>query len=122
MTTEGAKVRRAFDGPQLDHDELVGFIEARMREDHVDQTGVNTQALSWMKIILKKMPKKDGQQKAMDIIRSLKAGLPLIEAHVSGQGSGEMNLDPQEPETELESDQIPDNVVGFGEDQVSVAE
>ncbi|TNE62197.1 MAG: hypothetical protein EP341_00350 [Sphingomonadales bacterium] len=103
---EGADVRRAMDGPDLEHDKLIDFIEARIREEHargsdasessaktsdfVEATGVNSQALSWMKSIVKKLPKKDGQQKAMDIISSLEAGLPLIKSHVAGQGTAEM--------------------------------
>lgn len=112
--SEGAKVREAYDGPNVDHDDLIDFLEARMREEHerssdasesaaktaefIEETGLNTQATSWMKSILKKLPKKDGQSKAMDIIRSLEIGLPMIKAHVAGQGSGEMDLgDPVAP-------------------------
>ena len=109
MGQEGAEVRKAFDGPTVDHDALIAQLEARIREEHarssdasesaskvaefIEDTGVNSQALSWMKSILKKLPKKDGQHKAMDIIRSIKVMLPMIEDHIGGQGTGEMDLD-----------------------------
>ena len=72
--SEGQAVREAFDGPQTEHDELIDQMEARMREEHargsdasesaakvsafIDKTGLNTQAFSWGKTILKKLPKK----------------------------------------------------------------
>lgn len=109
MGKEGAEVRQAFDGPDVEHDALIAQLEARIREEHsrssdasesaakvamfIDETGVNSQALSWMKTIVKKLPKKDGQHKAMDIIRSIKVMLPMIEDHVGGQGTGEMYLE-----------------------------
>jgi hypothetical protein len=113
--SEGQQVREAFDGPKVEHDELIDQIQARTAEEHerasdssesaaqtnkfLEKTGLNSQAFSWLKSILKKLPKKDGQAKAMDVIRSLNAGLPMIEAHVTGQGTGEMNLDgPEETE------------------------
>lgn len=120
--SEGAEVRQAFDGPKLDHDELIGHIGARIKEEHerssdgsesaakvaafIEKTGINSQAYSWLKTILKKLPKKDGQSKAMDIIRSLKAGLPLIENEVAGQSTVEMNLEPaadEKPKAEKET-------------------
>lgn len=104
--SEGAEVRHAFDGVKLDHDEFIGHIGARIQEEHerssdgsesaakvsafIEKTGINSQAYSWMKTILKKLPKKDGQIKAMDVIRSIKAALPMIEAHVEGQTTAEM--------------------------------
>ena len=110
--SEGQEVREAMDGPSLDHDALIDNMEARIAEEHarssdssesaakvtefLEDTGMNSQAFSWLKSILKKLPKKDGQHKAMDIIRSLKAGLPMIENHVAGQGTGEMQLEPDE--------------------------
>lgn len=111
--SEGQAVREAFDGPQTEHDELIDQMEARMREEHargsdasesaakvsafIDKTGLNTQAFSWGKTILKKLPKKDGQSKAMDVIRSLKVILPMLESHIGGQGSVEMNLGEPKP-------------------------
>lgn len=115
----GREVREAYDGPTVDHDALISNIEARIREEHarqsdgsesaaktaafLEETGLNSQAFSWLKSIQKKLPKKDGQAKAMDIIRSLEIGLPMVKAHVSGQGTGEMDFgddedDPQEIE------------------------
>jgi hypothetical protein len=106
--SEGAEVRKAFDGPTVEHDELIGQIEAMARDEHarssdasesgarlkpfIEKTGLNTQVFSWMKTIVKKLPKKDGQSKAMDVIRSIEVALPMIKAHVSGQGTAEMDL------------------------------
>lgn len=114
--SEGAKVREAIDGPQVEHDALISEILARAAEQHarssdasesaakvskfLEDTALNSQAYNWVSSILKKMPKKDGQAKAMDIIRSLKAVLPMIEAHVAGQGTGEMDLGEPEPAEE----------------------
>lgn len=104
--SEGEQVRRAYDGPTLDHDKLIGHIGARIKEEHerssdgsesaakvsafIEETGMNSQAYSWMKTIIKKLPKKDGQVKAMDVIRSIEAALPMIKAHVAGQSTAEM--------------------------------
>jgi hypothetical protein len=104
--SEGAEVRHAFDGPKLDHDKLIGHIGARIKEEHerssdgsesaakvsafLEETGLNSQAYSWMKTIVKKLPKKDGMVKAMDVIRSIEAALPMVKAHVSGQNTAEM--------------------------------
>lgn len=113
--SEGEQVRRALDGPTLDHDELIGHIGARIKEEHerssdgsesaakvsafIEKTGINSQAYSWMKTIIKKLPKKDGQAKAMDVIRSIKAALPMVEAHISGQSTVEMFPD-EKPKVE----------------------
>jgi hypothetical protein len=104
--SEGAEVRHAFDGPQIEHDKLIGHIGARIKEEHarssdgsesaakvsafLEETGLNSQAYSWMKSIIKKLPKKDGMVKAMDVIRSIEAALPMVKAHVSGQSTAEM--------------------------------
>lgn len=117
---EGAEVRKAFDGPKVEHDDLIDQIQARAAEQHarssdasesaakvsafIEKTGLNTQAFSWLSSILKKLPKKDGQGKAMDIIRSLEVGLPMVKAHVGGQGTGEMDLDGPTPEEEIRQD------------------
>lgn len=123
--SEGQQVREAFDGPQVEHDKLMDQIQARTAEEHarssdssesaaktatfLDETGLNSQAFSWAKSIMKKLPKKDGQAKAMDVIRSLKVCLPMVEAHVTGQGTGEMNLDgPPEAEEAPETVDEPD--------------
>ncbi len=124
--SEGKEVREAFDGPQIDHDELIAELEARIREEHarssdasesaakiaqfIEDTGVNSQALGWAKTILKKLPKKDGQHKAMDIIRSLEAMLPMLKDHVGGQGTAEMDLDPDD-EADAETTGYDDDTV-----------
>lgn len=104
--SEGQAVNVAMNGPNLDHDELIGFATDRNTEDrkrassagesrakikeYLDATGMNGKALSWLRQILKMSDKDDGQAKAMDIIMSLKKGLPMIQAHVAGQGTAEM--------------------------------
>lgn len=114
--SEGRAVRDAFDGPQVEHDKLIDQIEARAREQHarssdasesaarvalfIEQTGLNSQAFSWLSSIVKKLPKKDGQAKAMDVIRSLEVGLPMVKAHVGGQGTVDMDLDGPDEEPE----------------------
>ncbi len=106
MTKEGTEVRRAHDGPDIDHDEMIDFSTARNREDRerassagesrqkiggfLEKTGMNSQAFSWCRSILKKLDKNEGQAKAMDIISSLRKALPMVEAHVRGQGTAEM--------------------------------
>lgn len=111
--SEGQQVCEAFDGPDIEPDQLIDQIEARAREQHarssdasesaakvsayLDKTGMNSQAYSWLSSILKKLPKKDGQHKAMDVIRTLEEGLPIIKNHVAGQGSAEMELGEPEP-------------------------
>lgn len=107
--SEGKEVRVAMNGPDLEHDALIDFSVARNDEDRrrsssagesrakikefLDDTGMNGKALSWLRSILKVNEKDDGQSKAMDIILSLKKGLPMIEAHVGGQGTVEMDFD-----------------------------
>lgn len=122
--SEGAAVRRAMDGPELDHDELIGNIEARLAEEYerssdasesgakikqfIEKTELNSKAYTWLKAILKVLEKKDGQAKAMDIIRSIEAGLPMVKNHVAGQGSMEMDLgDPDPVEIADDDDGIP---------------
>lgn len=104
---------------KVGHDQLIDQIQARMAEEHargsdasesaakvkefLEQTNLNSQAFSWAKTILKKLPKKDGEIKAMDIIRSLEALLPMIKDHVTGQAPS-LNL----PEPEPEEDDAPE--------------
>lgn len=99
----------AFNGPTIEHDELIGFSAARNEEDRkrassagesrakikefLEDTGMNGKALSWCRQILKTADKDDGQAKAMDIIMSMKRALPMIEAHVAGQGNFAFDLD-----------------------------
>lgn len=111
--SEGKSVNVTFNGPSIEHDELIGFSAARNDEDRkrassagesrakikefLDDTGMNGKALSWLRQILKTADKDDGQAKAMDVIMSLKKGLPMVEAHVAGQGTGSLDLDGEEP-------------------------
>ncbi|WP_010137566.1 hypothetical protein [Oceanicola sp. S124] len=122
--------------PEFGHDQLLGQIQARSDEEYerqsdagesaakltefLDETGMNGQAFGWLKSIVKKLPKKNGQAKAMDIIRSLKKGLPMVEAHVQGQGSGEMDLgDPADYESE---DETADAALDEGDDVVPMGD
>jgi hypothetical protein len=116
--SEGQQVRKAYDGPKVEHDALISQLEARIREEHerssdasessaklkvfLEETELNSQAVGWAKAILKKLPKKDGQTKAMDIIRSLEEIIPMVKNHVGGQGTGELDLDGPQKETEAE--------------------
>ena len=117
--TEGKTVAAAYHGPSIEHDELIDFIGARNREDKqrsssagesrqkigefLEETSMNGKALGYCRQILKVNDKDDGQHKAMDIIMSLKAALPMIEAHVAGQGTTAMDFD-AEPESQPEDD------------------
>ena len=99
--SEGAAVRAAMDGPSIKHDALIDQIEARNREDkhrassagesraaikgYLEETDLHPKAFSMFRTILKLLDRDNGQHKAQDLIRSLKAGIPLVEAHVSGQ-------------------------------------
>lgn len=119
MGQEGAQVRQAFDGPTVEHDALIGQFEARIREERarssdssesaakvkpfLEETGLNSQAYSWGKTIVKKLDMKDGQHKAMDVIRSMETILPLLKDHVGGQGTGEMDLKGPEPKAPKEA-------------------
>tara|TARA_R110000851_G_scaffold22626_13_gene67027 strand:- start:104 stop:610 length:507 start_codon:yes stop_codon:yes gene_type:complete len=124
--SEGQEVREAFDGPKVEHDALISHYAARDHEKgerssdasesadktnkFLDETGLNSQALRWGGSIVGKLAKKDGQNKAMDIIRSMKCLLPMLENHVAGQGTTEMNLgeaetDPADGDAETSDDQ-----------------
>lgn len=105
--SEGAEVRFAINGPDVDHDRLIAFASARNDEDaerassagesrqeigaFLEDTGMNGKALSWLRAILKQKT----TDKAMDIIRSLKHGLPMVEQHLGGQQS-ELELEPSD--------------------------
>ncbi len=128
--SEGAAVREAFDGPSVEHDDLIQQILDRAKEQHarssdasesaakvtefLEDTGVNSKAYQWASVIVKTMDKKDGQHKAMDIIRSMEVLLPMVKNHVGGQGTAEMDLgEPEEdaggvgeadPDEELDAD------------------
>lgn len=118
MGTEGAQVRESYDGPTVDHGALIEQFEARIKEERarssdssesadktskfLEETGLNSQAYSWGKTIVKKLDMKDGQHKAMDVIRSLKAILPILENHVGGEGTAEMDLEGPQKATKAE--------------------
>lgn len=113
MGNEGTEVRRALDGPQIDHDHLIGRIGKWNSEDRgrtstaaetrgeigqfTEQTGINAKALSWLRSIMKVAVRDGGQAKAMDIIRSLEKALPMIKAEVAGQAELPGLEDPVEP-------------------------
>lgn len=94
---EGAAVRHAYDGPDIEHDQLIDEISARNHEDKLrsssagesrqkigaflEETGMNSQAFSWCRTILK----KPDTAKAMDVILSLEKALPMVKAHIAGQ-------------------------------------
>ena len=117
--SEGAGVRFAINGPDCDHDRLISFAAARNEEDaerassagesrqligdFLEDTGMNGKALSWLRVILKQKT----TDKAMDIIRSLKHGLPMVEQHLGGQQS-EMDLEPSVPEVVDLDAELPD--------------
>ncbi|GGE30160.1 hypothetical protein GCM10011360_17770 [Primorskyibacter flagellatus] len=121
--SEGQKVREAMDGPTFEHDALIDQIEARAKEEYergsdagesaaktkefIEKTGMNSQAFSWSKSILKKLPKKDGAHKAMDIIRSLKRAIPMLENHITGQSSEDM-FDGKAPEGQGDTEEQPE--------------
>jgi len=99
--SDGATIRTITKGIELDHDELLGQIDARSAEErarasdagesaakvtaYLEKTSLNGQAFGWLKTIMKKLPKKDGNVKALDLIASMEAGLPLLRAHIEGQ-------------------------------------
>lgn len=105
--SEGAEVRHAMNGPDVEHDHLIGKIDRWNSEDRArastaaetrgeigqftEQTGMNPKALSFLRTIKKTAAKDGGQAKAMDIIRSIEKCLPMIKADISGQQS-EMDL------------------------------
>lgn len=110
--SEGTEVRHAMNGPDIEHDHLIGKIEKWNGEDRsrastaaetrgeigdfVEKTGINPKALSLLRTIAKTAKKDGGQAKAMDIIRSLEKGLPMLKLHVGGNQT-EMPLDGPEP-------------------------
>lgn len=114
MGKEGAEVRHAMNGPDIEHDHLIGKIDKWNGEDRArastaaetrgeignftEQTGMNAKALSMLRTIKKAAAKDGGQAKAMDIIRSLEKGLPMVKADVTGQEDlPGLDDDPVEP-------------------------
>lgn len=102
------------------YDQLIDQIVDRSREERarksdagesasklkefLGKTSVNSQAFSWCKTIFKKLEMKDGNTKAMDIIQSLEACLPLIKNFVEGQ---QPSLD-LEAEEQADDDEQPE--------------
>jgi len=106
----------------VSHDELIDQIHARSKEEYarqsdagesgakvnefLEKTGMNGQAFGWLKSIMKKLPKKDGSVKALDIIRSLEIGLPMVKNHIQGQ---QPDLGLGDPADYEDPDQEPDD-------------
>jgi hypothetical protein len=98
---EGKAVRRAYDGPDIDHDALIGKIGKWNGEDRsrassaaetrgdigrfIETTGMNNKALAMLRTIMKEAQKDGGDAKARDIIRSLEKGLPFVKDEIGGQ-------------------------------------
>lgn len=92
----------------IQYEDLIPEIEARNREDRqrassagesrqkigafLEDTGLNSQAFSWMRTICKKLDKDEGDLKAMDIIASLEAMLPIVKDYVQNNGTRPMDL------------------------------
>ena len=107
--SEGKDVREAFDGPQIEHDAFISQLLERNREqtarssdasesaakakEFIEETGLNSKVFGWSKQVLKTLDKKDGQHKAMDIIRSMEAVVGPLRDHVAGQGTLEMDIE-----------------------------
>lgn len=99
--SEGKAVRVAIEGPDIEHDKLIGNIDKWNGEDRerassaaetrgeigqfTESSGMNAKALSMLRTIKKAAARDGGQAKAMDIIMSLKKGLPMVEADITGQ-------------------------------------
>lgn len=99
--SEGKAVRVAIEGPDIEHDKLIGNIDKWNGEDrerassaaetrgeigqYTESSGMNAKALSMLRTIKKAAARDGGQAKAMDIIMSLKKGLPMVEADITGQ-------------------------------------
>lgn len=102
---------KAFTAPDVDHDTLIDFTLARNAEDakrasdagetrqaigaFIDKTNLHPKAYAQARAILKQAAKHQG--KAVDWIRSLKHVLPMVESHITGQGTLEMDLKPVDP-------------------------
>ena len=109
--SEGTEVRHAMNGPDIDHDKLIGKIDKWNGEDRArastaaetrgeigaftEDTGFNPKALSILRLIKKVAAREGGQAKAMDIIRSIEKGLPMVKADIGGQQS-EMDFEEEE--------------------------
>ena len=134
----GMKEEAAKSAVQLDAEAFIADLKARAAEEHargsdasesaakvkefLEDTNMNSQAYSWAKTILKKLPKKDGAVKAMDVIRSLEAALPLLKNHIMGNSPQEMNLDGDaEPEAAPDEDDGTVTPIDFNADQAAEA-
>lgn len=121
MAKKPSPERIAHSGPDIEHDHMIGKFEKWNKEDgarassaaetrsdigqFIENTGMNKKAASWMRMVLKAHDKDQG--KAMDIITSLEKALPMIKAHVAGQGTADMF-----PETDEPAEPAPLTVVG----------
>ena len=113
--SEGKAVRVAIEGPDIEHDKLIGNIDKWNGEDRerassaaetrgeigqfTESSGMNAKALSMLRTIKKAAARDGGQAKAMDIIMSLKKGLPMVEADITGQ-QAQLPFDATEPVTD----------------------
>ena len=87
-------------GDERERKSDAGESGARLK-NFIEDTGVNSQAFSWMKSTVKKLEKKKGASKAMDIIRSLEVMLPMVRDHVEGQQSDWIDQIPDAEEDEI---------------------
>jgi len=92
----------------IDHDTLIGRAVQHNREDaervssaaetradigqFIDETGFNKKAYSILRQIMKTGDKS--RDKAMDVIRSLELGLPMVKAHIAGQSEMDFDAEP----------------------------
>jgi len=140
-TGVGAEVRKAMDGPKVEHDALLDRIEIQVAKqferssdasgsgeelkEFIEATGLNTTAYKFAENLFKTSKKKDGQTKAMDVIRSIKLLVPMMESHIGGQpdmldkAAAELEADPKpaekpkskrKPKPKLAQDEVADPV------------
>jgi hypothetical protein len=111
---DAVETRVAMDGgPTVSHDELIAKI-ARLNEadsdrasdvgeqrqeigEFLESTGINNVAFSLARRLLKMK-----ESKARDVLLSLNTIIPMVEAHITGQGTPDMFTDepsdaPREP-------------------------
>jgi len=109
--TDGATIRAITDGPRIDHDTLLAKIgtfnaadakrassAAESRQaigEFLEDTNLHPKALSNLRAIVKVAEKKDAAH-ALDYIRSLEVGLPMVKLHIGGNQS-EMDLEDDGP-------------------------
>lgn len=101
-SNEGAKVRQAYDGPQVEYDEIMDKHQKWAAEEgdaasdagtrrqqigaFVEKTGLNNKAFSQFRAGMKQ--KKD--ESRQDWLRSMKILIPLAEQAIVGNGTPDM--------------------------------